>query len=139
MKYFLCNGYQPNPLPPIVHGSGYTETNLSGPDDGETVAQRAKFFEKVRHKPPAFGENTLLRNREFGRISIFVYDVYRTFLLIASKSQRKAYFLGNSLKAILSTIFGDAPVERRYRFLLEFFDKPVSTMDVSKIANLIQS
>jgi len=90
------------------------------------------------HTPPKFGETVFFRNKKYGRISIFTYDVYRTFLLIVSRSQRKAYLLGNSLKGILSTIFGNEPVEKYYRYLLELSKKPSPDVTPLDIAFLIR-
>lgn len=138
MKYFICNGYRPDPLPPILQADGYIESHVLTHRTDETIAQRKKLFKELGHTPPKFGENIFFRDPRYGKIAIYVYDVYRTFLLIATESQRKAYFIGNSLKAILSTLFGNAPTERNYRFLLELASKPEPEMDVFAIANLIQ-
>jgi hypothetical protein len=138
LKYFIVNGYRPNPVPPKKTKYGYSESHLSGPDEKETIKKRAKQFEKAGHKPPAFGETKFFKDNKYGRISIFVYDVYRTVLLIVSRSQRKAYYLGNSIRAILSTIFGQAPAEGLYAFLIELNEKPDFKMDLYGIAHLIR-
>ncbi len=111
---------------------------LTPPGNNETLPQRSARFESNGITPPSFGEHKFFSNQKYGRISIFVYDVYRTFLLIVCRSQRKAYYLGNSLRGILSTIFGNIPIEKNYNFLLELNKRPTGEMMTFDIANLIQ-
>jgi hypothetical protein len=137
VRYFFVNGYLPSPHPPKKHESGYEQIYF-GTSTNETREQILKRYQEAGFTPPRFGESRFLSIADIGRISLFVYGAFDAFILIAAGGQRKAYLLGNALRAALTAFHGLSPLERIHGFLLELSGKPFADMDVRGLAALIE-
>ena len=137
MRYFLANGFRPSAHPPNGdRHRGFTNTYFGGTKD-ESRQERAKRYQEARIEVPKLGEKVFLRLRRIGRISVFVHGAYEAFIMIVASSQRKAYLLGNSLRAALTNFYGHPPVEQVSGFLLELTKRPSYDMDRRDLADLI--
>jgi hypothetical protein len=136
MKYFVVNGFCPLPHPPEVVGSGYTSTSFVG--NAVTRQQRIRSYQELGIPLPNLGEKVFLRDPRVGKISLFVHGAYDAFILIAASSQKRAYLLGNGLRAAISVFHGNAPTDRTYYdYLLELSKPPTTDMTRRDLANCI--
>jgi hypothetical protein len=136
-KRFFVNGYNPSAHSPQENSTGgFIQTNFS-PDAKITRSQRKRSYINAGIELPPLGETVFLRKQNIGRILIYVHGGYRAFIMIVAQSQRKAYLLGNGLKAILTCFQGLPPVENMSGYLLEFTNSPSIDMCDEDIANLI--
>lgn len=87
-----------------------------------------EYYHEKGIKPPKLGETPFLVKPQLGRISLFIHGPYDAVLLIIAKSQRKAYVLANTLRAIITCYHGIAPWETFNGFLLEFQIRPTPDM-----------
>ena len=137
MKYFLANGFKPSAHPPRGdRDGGYTHTHFGG-TEGETRQKRAKRYQEAGMEVPKLGETVFLRLRGIGRISVFVHGAYDAFIMVVASSQRKAYLLGNSLRAALTCFHGHPPLEQASGFLLELTKRPSHDMVLRDLADVI--
>lgn len=136
MRYFLANGFRPSAHPPQIHDHGYSDIQF-GRISGETLRQRIRRYREAGVALPKLGEVVFLRHKRFGRISVFVHGAYDAFIMIVATSQRKAYLLGNALRAALSCFHGHPPLEQTPGYLLELSKPPDSDMSGRELANLI--
>jgi hypothetical protein len=51
LKYFIVNGYRPNPVPPKKTKYGYSESHLSVPDEKETIKNELNSLKKLDISP----------------------------------------------------------------------------------------
>jgi hypothetical protein len=136
MRYFLANGYKPTPPPPKKTQKDYQEIHFSR-ISGETRWQRAKRYREANVEIPRLGETVLLRRPGLGRISIFVHGNYDAFIMVVASSQRKAYLLGNALRAALTCFYGEPPPKRSSGNLLELGKRPRPDMYSRDLVALI--
>ncbi len=136
MNYFIVNGYSPSHHPPKVVKNGYEDVTFP---PAKTKTIREKSYKEVGFEIPPLGEKTFFKNIKFGKISIYVYGNYEAFILITARSQRKAYFLGNSLRAILTSVYGDSPGENEFGSLFELVEKPKPNMSSQELVELIRN
>lgn len=130
MKYYLVNGYRPSPHKPKMTEHGYITTNFSFSDTSTRyeIARRCK--ESAVDLLP-LGENVFLRVPKCGRLSVFVYGAYDAFILIAARSQRKAYLLGTAFRAAATCFLGMPPFSHDDVYLFELASAP--TPDLSRL------
>lgn len=136
MRYFLINGYKPAPPPPKNAQKNYPEIHFSS-ISGETRRQRARRYREANVEIPKLGETVLLRRPGLGRISIFAHGNYDAFIMVAASSQRKAYLLGNALRAALTCFYGEPPPKRSSGYLLELRKRPRPDMYSRDLVALI--
>ena len=136
MKHFLANGFRPSAHPPQLHPDGYDDITF-GHVAGETRRQRVRRYQEAAVQVPELGETTFLRRAKLGRISLFVHGAYDAFIMVVAPSQRKAYLLGNTLRAAMTCFHGNPPMEQENGYLLELSEAPTRDMTVADLANLI--
>jgi len=136
IKYFLVNGFNPSPHPPHIEQNGYSEIYF-GRINGESRERRVKRYQEAGVDVPNLGEKVFLRLRGIGRISVFVHGAYDAFIMLVAPSQRKAYLLGNGLRAATTCFHGNPPLELRNGFLLMLTKRPSQDMTLSELAKLI--
>ena len=136
MRYFFVNGFNPSPHPPNISPHGYSQTHFSGVA-GETRQERVARYQRADVDVPKLGETIFLRLRGVGRISVFVYGAYDAFIMVVASSQRKAYLVGNALRAAATCFLGHPPLERQSGYLLELTKKPSHDMTRRDITHLI--
>lgn len=141
MKYFVVNGYIPEPHPPKVERLGssvhLSETSFSR-HPGETRAQRTKRYKDAGLAVPELGLNTFLECEGVGSISVFVFDTYEALFLIKSVNQGSAYLLANALRGYLTVVHGLSVFDDQKYFLSELISKPDPDMTIADIANLVK-
>jgi len=95
------------------------------------------MYQKAGLPLPELGEKTFLRHPQIGRISVFVHGAYDAFIMVAASSQRKAYLLANSLRAVMACAYGNVPLEQPSGYLIEMPTLPTPDMTVEDLADLI--
>ena len=100
--------------------------------------ERVEQYKRSGIKLPKLGETIFLRKSKVGRISLFVHGAYDAFMLIAATGQKKAYLLGNGLRAALACFDGHSPVENVSGYLLELNKPPSIDMTRSNLAVMIK-
>jgi hypothetical protein len=127
MKYFILSGLLPEPVHRAPSFGGHI------PEDRE---DRIAYWLETGRELPREGEHCFLRVPGVGRISVFVYDVFDTFLLIVAPSQEKAYALASPFRSYAIVYFGCTPFENGYEYLMELVAKPQPTQTTREISQL---
>lgn len=130
MRYFILNAIIPYPQssPPYI-------SRLIP----STTRERQEFYRSSRMKPPSRGERTLLRKHGVGSLSVFVFDVDFSLILIKAPSQKKAYLIADPIKAYFSAFAGKySPISHAFESLVEIKSMPAPTMTIAQIVNMYQ-
>jgi hypothetical protein len=137
MRYFVANGFRPSPHAPQKHSHGYSNVGF-GRTGQDTRRQMARRYKEAGVPLPALGETVFLRVPGCGRISVFVHGPYEAFILIAARSQRKAYLLGNAFRAVTTCFQGQTPCNNYDAYLLEIDGGPKPDMSHRDLARAIE-
>jgi hypothetical protein len=127
MRYYVVNGYRVSAHAPVEQ-DGVIKHVVFSPGEGLTRRQSVRSYKELGIPLPELGESQFLRIPKLGRISVFVHGPYHAFLLLTAHSQRKAYLLGNALRAGLTCFQGITPSDTRFPYLLELDFQPTPDM-----------
>lgn len=133
MRYFIANGYRPSPHPPQSRGDSYTTVSFGGTGESSRKQMIRRYREAGVPLPP-LGEKVFLRVPQRGRLSVFVFGPYEAVVLIAAKSQRNAYLIGNAFRAVVTCFQGLSPVNNYDYYLLELVAEPTPNMSRRDLA-----
>jgi len=136
MRYFLINGYLPYPY--VLEAVGDKSVPHLSRHSSDTLEQRTERYRRHGLPPPSLGETTLFSEPKIGRIALLVFGNLHTALLVAARSQPKAYRLGKDLRAILTCIHGLEPPQYMDDFLFELKAKPTGKMTLQEMAKAIR-
>ena len=118
LKYFILQGY----IPEVVIGVRRSViTNLT---EGRAARLREWASDYGPTQPLIEGERRLVGVQGLGRISLFVHDVWTAHLLMAARSQEKAYRLALPFRAFATIYLGYPREEGLTEYLIELTQKP---------------
>lgn len=129
VRYFLLQGY----VPEVAIGSRW-QIFAASPVGGREARLRDWASSYGSDQPLVEGERCLVRVPELGRISLFVHDVWTAHLLVAARSQEKAYRLALPFRAFTTIYSGYAREEGLTEYLVELTQKPSETDSTHFIA-----
>lgn len=118
MKYFLLQGY----IPEVAIGA--SRTVIADLTEGRAARLRVWTKRYGPHQPLIEGETPLVRIADLGRISVFVHDVWTAHLLVAARSQERAYRLALPFRAFVTIYLGYPREEGVTEYLIELTQKP---------------
>lgn len=129
MKYFILKGLLPEPQK--GHSMGF------GGNVPKSRKGRIKFWKSTGLELPDEGDHCVLMIERFGKISVFIHDVFDALILISATSQEKAYSLALSFRAFFSVYFGYMPDEDGFfETLIEIDRKPEPIQTKREIAQM---
>ena len=122
MRYFLVNGY----------GSSHTQWTIGQHSSNASLAsptelsrkEITKHYKKNGVELLPLGEKVFLTVPRYGRISLFVHEADRAYILVRATSQRNAYLLANTFRAVTTCFQGLSPVDNYDAYLLELASAP---------------
>jgi len=128
MRYFIVNGVVPS-------YDGFS-TRLGGSTD---LITRKKAYKTLGLAIPKLGERFIYRLDRMGSFSVLTYDVDQSNLIIKSRSQKNAYCLANSFRAVLGVYFGlFIPWQRHDWLLYELSRSPSNVTTFKELTSLIK-
>ena len=137
MRYFLANGYAPSAHAPQMHAHGYSTLSF-GRSSNPTRRQMARRYKEADVPLPPLGEKVFLRVPQHGRLAVFVHGAYEAFILIAARSQRRAYLVANAFRAAITCFHGLTPLDYDDAYLLELASAPKPDMSRRDLARSIE-
>jgi hypothetical protein len=135
MKYFILRGL----LPEASEGAGHFGGGDAEPRSRHKRVERWRsFFEDEGEFPlPREGEHVFLDVKKFGRVLVFVHNVYDALLMVSAASQQKAYALALPFRSYLTVYLGfDLAADTSDFTLYELKAKPAVTSTTRDIAGL---
>ena len=136
MRYFVANGYSPSPHAPQMAAHGYSKVTFL-PSSNSTRRQMARQYKEAGVPLPPLGEKVFVRVPRHGRLAVFLHGAYEAFVLVAASSQRRAYLLANTFRAVTSCFQGITPVNEYKAYLLELASAPTPDMSRRDLARSI--
>lgn len=128
MRYFILNAIVPFAQSSPPYSSRWTPS---------TTRERLKLYRSEGIKPPSPGERIFLRKQDIGSLSVFVFDVDASLILIKATSQKKAYLIAEPIKAYFSVFAGKySPIDRSFASLVEIESMPTPTMNIAQILDM---
>ena len=125
MKYFVLTGLLPCAFEDHM--------SVGHKSEKRSITARKKSYEREGVKPLKGGEHPLVSVKGYGRISKFVYDLDEALVLIAARSQNRAYLLAHAFTGALSLIGVGVPEDDGWE-LWELAAQPTEDMTTHKIA-----
>lgn len=130
MRYFILNAIVPYPQSSPPYTSRWTPS---------TTRERLKLYRSVGIEPPSPGERIILRKKGIGSLSVFVFDVDASLILIKATSQKKAYLIADPIKAYFSAFAGKySPNGHTFDSLVEINSMPTASMTIAQILDMCQ-
>ena len=118
LKYFLLQGY----IPEVVIGD--SRSVITSLTKGRSARLREWAQRYGPSQPLIEGETCLMHVAGLGRMSVFVHDVWTAHLLVAARSQEKAYRLALPFRAFATVYLGYGREEGLTEHLIELTKKP---------------
>ena len=125
MRYFVLRGL----LPQTAKGAPFF-----GGDHRRDRDERLRSYATLGHPLPIEGERPIVRVKGIGRISVFVFNLTQSLLLLAASSQERAYALANPFRGYLTVYHGVSAPEGLWEYVIELNRKPLPEWTIGQIA-----